>query len=259
MPLLILMHGGGGSAAQVQRSTQMDVDADQYGFVVAYPNGSGRLGDTLLTWNSGHCCGYALQNQVDDVGFLSLLIDRLIEHYSIDPNRVYLAGMSNGAMMAYRAGAELADKVAGIGPVSGSIGGRVTESGFEIIPPSPTQPVSVMAFNGKQDQHVPYEGGIGPAAINEGRVDLSVDASISYWVEADGCDALPETIKQANGNIIIDTYSGCKGDTQVVLVTIVDGGHAWPGGRGSPVGDVPTQDILANQMMLEFFLAHPKK
>ncbi len=259
LPLVVVLHGGAGSGEQIQRLSEMDSDADNFGFVVAYPDGSGRLGDKLLTWNSGHCCGYALTHQVDDVGFIELLIDNLISHYPIDPQRVYVTGISNGGMMAYRAGAELADKVAAIAPISGSIGGQVSANDLVVTPPQPSAPVAVMAFHGKQDQHVLYNGGTGPAEFQEGRVDFSVAESINFWVQANGCDPRPTTETQANGNIIIDTYGGCTNDATVVMVTIVDGGHAWPGAHLGLVSDQPTQDISANRMMLQFFLEHPKQ
>lgn len=257
LPLVIVLHGGGGSGSQVQRQADLDPYADEYGFVAVYPNGSGRLEDAVLTWNSGHCCGYALTNRVDDVGFLSLLIDSMLSHYAIDPDMVYLTGLSNGAMMAYRGGAELADKVAGIAPIAGTIGGQVGGIGPQIFPDTPSEPVSVIAFHGMQDSHVLYDGGVGADQIDVGRADLSVVSSISFWVKANGCDATPETVTQANGNIIIETYGGCEAGTQVVLVTIVDGLHAWPGGHRALV-DEPTQDISASEMMLQFFLEHPK-
>lgn len=259
LPLIIVLHGGAGNGEQIQRLTEMDADADEYGFVVAYPDGSGRLEDILFTWNAGHCCGYALANQVDDVGFIELLIDNLVSHYAIDPAGVYITGISNGGMMAYRTGAELADKVAGIAPIAGSLGGQVTASGQQIVPDMPASPVAVMAFHGMEDEHVLYEGGNGPMAIEDGRVDLSVGESVRFWVETNGCDPAPASETQANGNIVIETYTGCDGNADVVLVTIVDGGHAWPGASRGLVSDQPTQDISANELMLEFFLAHPKE
>lgn len=256
-PLVIVLHGGGGSAEQIHGQINMDASADHYGFVVAYPNGSGGLDDLLLTWNAGHCCGYAMNRNIDDVGYLSTLIDQLVENYAIDPDRVYMAGMSNGAMMTYRAGAELADKLAGIAPVAGTIGGQARVKYPAVFPDAPAEPVSVIAFHGMQDQHVLYEGGMGLEAINQGRIDFSVEKSIAFWLNADGCNTAPETETRANGNIVIDTYSGCATGTQVVLVTIMDGGHAWPGAKPG-FGDEPNQEISANQMMLEFFLARPK-
>jgi polyhydroxybutyrate depolymerase len=259
LPLVIVLHGGAGSAAHIQRHSQMDADADNYGFVVAYPDGSGRLQNGAFTWNAGHCCGYALETNSDDVGILNALIDAMLSHYTIDPARVYIAGISNGAMMAYRAGAELADKVAAIAPIAGSIGGQVNAESPVIFPDTPSSPVAVIAFHGKQDQHVLYDGGLSPMAIQDGRIDLSVDSSVSFWVKANGCDPVPASQTQSDGNIVIETYSSCQGGADVILVTIVDGGHAWPGARERLVGDDPTQDISANQMMLEFFLAHPKQ
>ncbi len=258
LPLLIVLHGGAGSGEQIQRLSEMDEDADEFGFVVAYPDGSGRLEDRLFTWNGMHCCGYAYENNIDDVGFISLLIDNLLSHYAIDPDRVYMTGISNGGIMAYRAAAELADKVAGIAPIAGTIGGQVNADGPVMIPLTPNSPVAVIAFHGIQDQHVLYEGGNGPMALIDGRIDVSVSESIAFWVRANGCAPQPATEIQADGNIIIETYSGCADDAKVVLVTIVDGGHAWPGAKRGLVSDKPTQDISANAMLLQFFLEHPK-
>jgi polyhydroxybutyrate depolymerase len=258
LPLLIVLHGGGGSGEQIHRQIGMDADADDFGFVVAYPNGSGRLGETLLTWNAGHCCAYSLDKNIDDVGFLSELIDQLLESYAIDPARVYVAGMSNGAMMAYRAGAELSEKIAGIAPVAGSIGGQVNAEHLAFSPELPAEPVAVIAFHGMQDRHVSYDGGVGPEAINQGRIDFSVEESIAFWVEANGCNPNPYRESHFDGNILIDDYyDDCLGNSAVVLVTIVDGGHAWPGAK-SGVGDQPNQQISANEMILEFFMARPK-
>lgn len=259
LPLLIVLHGGAGSAEHIQHLTELDADADEFGFVVAYPNGSGRLAGSLLTWNGGHCCGYALENEVDDVGLLRVLIDAMLGHYAIDPQRVYITGISNGGILAYRAGAELADKVAAIAPIAATLGGQVNTDSPAVYPDTPSAPVAVIAFHGKLDQHILYDGGLSPLAIQDGRIDLSVDSSVSFWVKANGCSPQPAEETQAEGNVIIETYSGCASDADVVLVTIVDGGHAWPGAQRGLVSDEPTQDISANEMMLQFFLEHPKQ
>ena len=259
LPLIIVLHGGGQNAEGVQRLSEMDADADEVGFVVAYPDGSGRLQERFFTWNAGHCCGYALENNIDDVAFIELLIDNLIGHYAIDPHSVYITGISNGGMMTYRAGAELADKVAGIAPIAASLGGRVNEDGPVVVPSTPREPVAVIAFHGMNDQHVLYEGGIAPEALIDGRIDLSVEESIRFWVVANGCDPQPAVETQADGNIIIETYGDCEGSANVVRVAVVDGGHAWPGASRGLVADPPTQDISANELMLQFFLEHPKQ
>ena len=99
LPLVIVLHGGGGNAEGAARMTGFSEKADREGFVVVYPNGSGRLKTRLLTWNSGNCCGYAMDQNVDDVGFIRVLIDEFVKTRAIDPKRVFVTGMSNGGMM----------------------------------------------------------------------------------------------------------------------------------------------------------------
>jgi polyhydroxybutyrate depolymerase len=264
LPLLIVFHGAGQTGAGIREFTGMDAAADAYGFVVAYPNGSGRPGSQQLSWNAGHCCGYALANNIDDVGFTEALIDFFTSHYAIDPGRVYLTGLSNGGMMAYRAGAELADKVAGIAPVAASLGGRLVEGGEIILPDFPTSPVAVIAFNGMKDERVLYKGGISdpekaPISLDP-RSDISVADSIRFWVEANACSSDPSEEMLKDGTVIIDHYQGCQGNADVVLVTLVNGCHQWPStALGSPAAQLPSDGVCANQMMLEFFLAHPKQ
>ena len=263
-PLLIVFHGGGQNAAGIREFTGLDAAADNYGFMVAYPNGSGRPGSEQLSWNAGYCCGYAQENNIDDVGFTEALIDFFISHYPIDPDRIYLTGLSNGGMMAYRAGAELADQVAGIAPVAGSLGGQLVEGGEIIMPDIPTSPVAVMAFHGMKDERVLYQGGISnpeksPVSLDP-RSDISVTDSIGFWAGANGCDGQPSEKTLKDGTVIIDRYQNCLGNADVVLVTLVNGCHQWPStALGSQAAQSPSDGVCANQMMLEFFLAHPKQ
>jgi polyhydroxybutyrate depolymerase len=263
-PLLIVLHGGAQNASAIQQLSGLDVDADLYGFVVAYPNGSGRQDSQQLTWNAGHCCGYSMLQQIDDVGYIKALIDFMVSHYAIDAGRVYLTGISNGGMMAYRAGAELADKVAGIAPIAASLGGEVIEGGRSFMPNDPTSPVSVLAFHGMQDEHVPYNGGIGgpekaPVALDP-RIDISVAESVGFWVENNHCESKPSQEQLMPEKVWIDRYDKCQGNVEVALVTLVDGGHAWPGASfGLAPEHPPSHDVSANIMMLKFFLAHPKQ
>src|SRR4030042_1455717 len=111
MPLVIVLHGGGGTAQSTAGMTGMNVKADSSGVIAVYPNGNGRVSDEkLLTWNAGNCCGYALDNNIDDVGFIRELIDKLEKKLAIDKARIYATGISNGGMMSYRLACELADK-----------------------------------------------------------------------------------------------------------------------------------------------------
>ena len=254
LPLVLALHGGGGNPHNMAHKTGFNALADREGFIVVYPAGTGRLRDALLTWNAGHCCGYALRNNVDDVGFIRALLEELRRSLAVDPARVYVTGHSNGAMMAYRLGAELSEEIAAIGPVAGTIGGRASAGAPLVVIPPPSRPVSVAAIHGFLDENVNYEGGHG-ARTGGTREDLSVAESIAFWVEANGCDPEPrrERVDEA-GNVIRETYSGCLDGTEVVLYTLLDGGHAWP---GSDRGDRPSPSLSATEALWAFFRGHP--
>ena len=260
MPLVVVLHGGGGNARNIEEVTGFSTKADEEGFIVVYPDGSGRLDRSLLTWNGGFCCGYALENNIDDVGFIRALIEYLKKNYTINRNMIYITGASNGGIMSYRLGAELSDLVAAIGPVVASIGGKATEDSSLWVIPEPNYPVSVIAFNGMLDGRVPYDG--GQPTVNDTRgafIYLSVNESITFWVNHNNCSTVSSRNISQSGNIIVDTYPNGDMSTEVVLYSIVNGGHAWPGGKkGSEKGDEPTQEISATDIMWEFFKAHPK-
>src|SRR5688572_28996422 len=120
LPLVLAFHGGGGEAEAFKGYAGLDAVADREGFLVAYPNGSGLLPRRLLTWNAGECCGFAMNQRLDDVGFAVAVIDDVTRRAAVDTRRVYATGHSNGAMMAYRLGAERADRIAAIAPVAGA-------------------------------------------------------------------------------------------------------------------------------------------
>ncbi len=256
-PLVIVFHGGGGNAKNIEEVTNFSQKADEEGFIVVYPDGTGKLKRKLLTWNAGFCCGYALDNNIDDVGYIRALITHLQETYTIDPTMIYATGISNGGVMTYRIGAELSDIFAAIAPVAAQIGGQATKQEKLWRIPEPDYPVSVMAFNGMNDSRVPYNGGTS----NGTHVYywMSTNDSISFWVEQNQCISFPERNRSESDNIIIDTYHGGKNNTVVSLVTIVNGTHSWPGGqKGYEDGAEPTKEISATDMMWEFFKTHPK-
>jgi len=154
VPLVIVLHGGGGNSKNIGKTIMMDELADEEGFIVVYPDGTGRLNNYLLTWNAGYCCGYSLENNIDDVGFIRKLIEKLQIEYNINSSRIYVTGMSNGGMIAYRLGSELSDIIAAIAPVCGSIGGKADENSSLWVIPDSRYPVSVIAFNGMKDEHI---------------------------------------------------------------------------------------------------------
>src|SRR5689334_19667474 len=183
-PVVINLHGGGGNAKNQQSYSRMDVLANREGFLVVYPNGTGRFGDHLLTWNAGTCCGSALKDNVDDVGFVRAVIDDLAQRTPIDRSRVYATGLSNGAMMTYRLAAEAPDLIAAIAPVAGAM----VLSAF-----NPKRPVPIMHIHSVDDPRALYAGGLGPAfPLTNSRVEHpAVEDVIARWVEFDGCAKPP--------------------------------------------------------------------
>jgi polyhydroxybutyrate depolymerase len=251
MPLVLVLHGGGGNAEGAVRMSQMNAAADRLGFLVAYPNGTGAFKSTLLTWNAWNCCGYAMKNQVDDVAFLRALVVRLESDHGVDPKRIFVTGLSNGAMLAHRVGCEMSDVVAAIAPVAG---------GMNTGSCTPAHPVSVVMFHGTADRHALYLGGETRGFFgNAPRLDHPIPEAFATWSRIDGCSPAG---KQTTGHVTKETCSGGRGGSEVVLYTIDGQGHAWPGGKpGIRNGNVdqPTTEISATDAMVQFFLAHPKE
>lgn len=251
-PVVLSFHGGGSNAEGMVRFCGLNDKADEAGFIVVYPSGTGRL-EKALTWNGGNCCGYAMQNKIDDVAFTRALLDDLDKVVKVDGKRIFATGMSNGAIISYRLAAELSDRIAAIAPVGGPMG---TESC------SPKRPVPVLHFHGTADEFAPFQGGKGTKSLS-GTEFYSVEHSIKAWVKANGCKEEPEVVKEPDRekdgtNIVRKTYGGGKDGAEVVLIVIEGGGHTWPG-RQPPLAYLgkSTKNISANDVMWEFFKKHP--
>jgi polyhydroxybutyrate depolymerase len=168
----------------------------------------------------------------------------------VDAKRIYATGMSNGGMMSYKLGCELADKLAAIGPVAGAL---------NVERCAPSQPISVVAVHGIEDQHVLFEGGKPKVQADRApRVDKSVAYAMEFWRKANGCTAAAK--KETRGIVREETYSGCRSGAEVKLYAIEGEGHTWPGGvKGRyPGADTPTDKFSATDAIWEFFEAHPK-
>lgn len=248
-PLVLVLHGGGANGENAMRMADMEALADREGFILLYPDGTGPSGARVFTWNAGRCCAYALETNADDSGYLISLIDHFIAAYGADPKRVFVAGLSNGAMMAHRVAAEHSDRIAAIAPVAG---------GFNVDGVEAKQPVSVIAFHGLLDRHAPYAGGTGEASLFK-RTDRPVREGMELWAKWNGCLADPD--REDNAEWTRETYLNGRSGTEAVLYTLKNQAHAWPGGRpGLRYGnaDLPDPSLKATDMIWQFFKAHPK-
>jgi len=252
MAVVLVFHGGGGNPVQQRSDSQMDGVADKYGFIVVYPAGTGKLEDRFLTFNSGDGFGYAKENNIDDVGWTRALLDDVEIFFHVDETRVYAAGFSNGAFMCYRLAFELSNRIAAFAPVSGVLG--VQTSAYNL-----SKPISIIHFHGLKDPNVAYHGGVGPKAF-EGIPRPSVPETIQFWADHDGCPKEPMKTTRT-GKAVCTMYAPGKKGSEVILWTLEDGGHAWPGGKSSlpeqQVGKVNT-DISASELIWQFFERHHK-
>ncbi|HSO32797.1 MAG TPA: PHB depolymerase family esterase [Labilithrix sp.] len=235
-PVVLNFHGLGSNADQQILLSGMNDKADQATFVAVHPEGTG----VSQSWNAGACCGTAASDAIDDVGFVSKIIDELQSKLCVDARRVFATGMSNGAFLSHRLACELSNRVAAVAPVAGVLG----------IPTcNPTRPMSVFQFHGTLDGLVPYDG-------NPTMGFPSVMQTLSSWAGRSGCSTTPrETSKK--GEVTCVTFDGCKGGAEVNLCTATGGGHTWPGGVPVPSLGHTTTDINATDTMWDFFVKHP--
>ncbi|MDP6439097.1 MAG: PHB depolymerase family esterase [Candidatus Brocadiia bacterium] len=258
-PLLIVLHGGGGTGERMERLTRTGFNAlaDRDGFIVVYPDGVERR------WNDGRkAVTYRAQREeIDDVGFVSALIDKLAADFRVDTKRVYVTGISNGGLMAFRLALELPDKVVAIAPVTPSLPIEFEEA-------KPPQSIPVLMINGTKDPLVPWEGGdIGFSWKKLGKV-LSTAKTVEFWVRHNGCRReLERTMLQDKApddatRVTVETYGGGNDGAEVVLYRVEGGGHTWPGGwqyLPERVIGKTSRDIDASEVIWEFFKRHGAK
>lgn len=255
IPVVLNFHGGGGYGANEQEYSLMDRLADRETFLAVYPNGTGRFGNRLLTWNAGTCCAYAAVNNVDDVGFVRALIGKVAENIPIDRRRIYATGLSNGGMMSHRLAAEAADLIAAVAPVAGGM----------VLPTiKSSRPVPVMHIHSIDDPRALYTGGLGlPFPLTKSQVlHPNIDQMILRWANHDGCAAEPTVVDrrtEGDGRGQSATryvYSQCRDGAEVDLWKLTGAGHVWPGGKQKFMERIlgPSTEIIdANQEMWNFF------
>lgn len=217
-PLVVMLHGGFGSADQAQQSYGWSELAATKRFAVAFPDGLGRA------WNAGDgCCGSSGREGVDDVAFITELVASLRETYDLGP--VYLTGMSNGAMMAYRLACDTDGVFAAIAPVAGTLLGDCADPA----------PIDVLAIHGLDDEAVRMDGEPGNGAE---RIDGEpIEQLHEFWKQVDGAEA----------------------DAQ--LITVPDAGHQWPGSTVTKAqlalgADEPSDALDATAVIWRFFESH---
>ena len=236
-PVVLGFHGYTLSGDMQAAASHMEAKADAAGFITVHPDGTGGL----KGWNAGDCCGTAASSGVDDVGFVTAILDRLEADMCIDTARVYATGFSNGGFLSHRLGCELSGRIAAIAPVSGVMGMDSCDPG---------RPIPVFEVHGTADAVVPYNGG----GIGGFR---SVTDTIADWAARNQCPPGAPAVTYDQGDARCETVVGCPQDAAVTLCTIEGGGHQWPGGEEFPGGGHLSMDLIATDAIWDFFVAHP--
>lgn len=208
-PLVLALHGSDGSAADLERITGYDEVADREGFFVVYADGLPidiGAGFVSRSWNSGECCEPATSAQVDDVSFLATLLDMVLRRYPVDASRIFVVGHSNGAIMAQLVACRLADRLAGIASVAGSLDDTITCN--------PSRPLPFLEIHGTADQNVLWEFG---------------QRSVVEWRAFDRCPDQSDLV--VHGDVTTTTWSACANDTVVQFASIEGADHPWPSQR----------------------------
>jgi polyhydroxybutyrate depolymerase len=243
-PLVVVLHGGYGDGAEAERDYHWNPEADRGGFVVAYPNG------LLRAWNGGTCCGLPEHVDVNDVGFINDMVGAIMGHIPIDPARIYVTGMSNGAIMSLRLGCQTAT-FAAIAPVAGTL----------LADCSHAQPTSVLQIHGTADDRVPYNGGPGKGASLTGvpHVDgPSVPSVNATWRSIDVCAPPAST----SAGVVTTQTATCADGRTVELISVAGAGHQWPGGKSKPLLEKlvdlsePSTALDATDTIWQFFSQH---
>lgn len=247
LPLLLVLHGGGGNGEHAREITGLDRYGVDMGFVVAFPDGEGLLPKKARTWNYGGVDGGGERKETDDVGFCKSVVDDIQERVAIDTDRVFVTGYSDGGMMCHRLAREAADVFRGIAPVAGAM--NYTEAQSDVH-------LAVLMIHGTEDEHVRIDGGEVPSKRGvKARVDASLAAAAEYYI---GRNSLVEHADEvARDGVHVSKYAKSKGDsyaTPVWVVTLDGGGHAWPGAtaRSRQRRDAP-YPWPASQAIVEFF------
>jgi polyhydroxybutyrate depolymerase len=237
-PLIINLHGYTSNASDQQSYTNFMPIADTANFLMVYPQGT--LDNTNTTfWNAGVNNGL-----VDDIGFLSNLIDTLAAHYTIDLNRVYSTGLSNGGFMSHVLACKLNNKIAAVAAVAGTF--------FTYqFPYSPGKAVPVMHIHGTNDPTVPYAGQ---------STMVSAENTVNFWVTNNNCNTTPIYTAVPNSNTTDQStaehyvYANGTNNSTVEFFKIIGGAHSWPGAIN--IGVVTNEDINASKEIWRFFSQH---
>ena len=241
VPLVVVLHGYSGSADVQQQYFRFQAEAADRGVILAYPDGTPDRRD-LQFWNATDACCNFFGSDVDDVAYLSAVVDHVRGLHAVDPKRIFLAGHSNGGFMSYRLACERADLFAAMVSLAGATYDDPADC-------SPSEPVSIAQVHGTVDEVIAYDGG-----DIIGNDYPSAATTAATWAGYNGCDTAIEPGGEnldlegqlAGDETTVARFGGCPATGAVELWTIADGRH------------IPQLTDGFADAVFDFFDAHPK-
>ena len=247
-PLLIAMHGFGGSGLGMRNAIGRHGGFEDR-YVVLYPDGAG-LTNNERGWNSGHprCCGTALRNNVDDVGFLRELVGTVANETCIDLGRVYATGFSNGGDMAQRLACDASDLVAAVSSVAGRFDYHASACPGQ-------RSVPAVLYRGKQDRTVPYSNTLGSLIAIK---TIPAIEGFEQIARNHKCRGNPSRVLSLESTDCI-LINDCDDGFELALCSSAGAGHCWPGiGHCTQIDHDGAAEFSASHHMRKFFSRHRK-
>jgi polyhydroxybutyrate depolymerase len=248
--LVVVLHGGHGDGQRAADQTGFVPVADREGFLVVYPEA------VEDHWNDGR---RTTVSDFDDVAYITAVVEDVSARRTVDADRVFVTGISNGGMMTQRLACDATEKFAAYASVVANL-----PAAREAIC-KPTRPVSMLLINGTEDPLMPYRGGEikkGRRAGKGGTV-LSAPETAAFWASTSGCSMtgattqLPDKDSRDGSTIKATRYGECDAGVSVRFYSIDGGGHAWPGSPVKPrftrLTGKMSNDVAASELIWEFF------
>ncbi len=237
VPIVLMLHGGGGNMNSAQGFTNLNSVSNTNGFLAVYPEGYGVVPSGGFSWADGRGTSADIAG-IDDVGFIDKLLDYLIANYSINTNKIYICGFSNGGFMTQRLACQLNQRFAAMA----SLGSIMDTTLFANC--NPLRAIPMMFVMGTDDPLVPYTGGVMNSNPNP---IVSMETLVNFWKMNNNCLTtsppinLPDIDPTENSTVTVFNYTNCFCNSNISFYRINGGGHTWPG------VEIPSYEIIAGQ------------
>ncbi len=252
VPLVLVLHGAGGSSSSIERLTGFSTIADREGFIVAYPEAEERF------WNDHDDLEDPHATPPDDTGYLKAVIEKVTRDYPVDPDRVFAVGLSNGGLMCHRLACELPHLVRAVGGVASQLTVFTEERCTR------TSPVPILLINGTDDPIVSFEDTSTQGGHLDPEIVLSARQTVDSWVQHNRASTVPDVAyltdedPEDGTRVRQEIHSAGEDGAPVWFFAVEGGGHSWPGGHvllSNPFDAPMSNDISASELIAEFFLS----